>query len=129
MTEVAILHSRLQADTKSGNSKMLPVQGKYHSVRMAAFPGMNCSRASQQKQACMYTVRCVQSTRKGHSHCSSLLHPVQWEINLNFTAEALGKSGSLTASNPAFFQKSWITEDSSCTPYIATQKRERFLRN
>lgn len=73
MAEVAMLHSRLHADTTSGNSKTLSVQGRYQGVRMAAFPGTNCSRASQQKQTCVYTVRSMQAIRKGHSHCSSLV--------------------------------------------------------
>lgn len=130
MTEAAMLHSRLQADTKSENSKMLSVQGRYQGVRMAAFPGMN-SRASQQNQICLYTVRSVQAIRKGHSHCSNLVHLVQWEINLNFTVEAVCKSfcGSLTKCDPACFQESWITEDSSCTSYIATQNRERLIHH
>lgn len=47
MTEVAMLHSKLHADTKFVNGKWLSVQGTYQDVRpvkMTMFPGMNCSR-------------------------------------------------------------------------------------
>lgn len=90
MSEVAMLHSRLRADTKSGNSKMLSVQGRYQGVRMAAFPGMNCSRASQQKQTCLYTVRSMQAIGKA-THTAAVMQLVQWEINLNFTVEAVAR--------------------------------------
>lgn len=129
MTEVAMLHSRLHADTKSVNSKILSAQGRYQGVRMAAFPGMNCSRASQQNQTCLYTVRSTQASRKGHSHCSSLVHLVQREINLNFTAETVARVFVALSPNailPAF-KYPGLESISSCVPYIATQKRERLI--
>lgn len=133
MTEGAILHSRLHADTKSVNSKMLSVQGRYQGVRMAAFPGMNCSRASQQKQTCLYTDLsglCKQSGRATHTAASSV-HLVQREINPNFTVEAVARVFMVLSPNAILpvFKYPGLESISSCIPYIATQKRERLIRH